>query len=187
MSINIKDYTVEVDGDELLIKGKFDNDLHQRIKRIGYWDGASQGGKNRKCWVIPANKGSSLKTIFKNHLAVKTAREEEQQKANALAYEKAQQAEIERRNARIEQERNAALAKANRVKVEDGKYKVGDELNGKKIASFGSSWEEGGDVWVQVTDDNSSAYGYQPGLDWYPQIKVSRPSVKYRYAYLEIG
>lgn len=184
LALSINGYSIEPSATEIIIRGKFDEDLHSRIKRIGYWDGATYA--NRKVWVIPASKGGSLKTIFKNHLVAKDANEKARQDAAAEAYEKAQAAEKARRDARIEQQRKDAIAKSTRVKVEEGKYKVGDKLNGKKISSFGSPWEEGGDTWVQVTDENSSAYGYQPGLDYYPKIKVSTPSAKYRYAYLEV-
>jgi hypothetical protein len=72
-----KGYNLEPEGKNLLLHGPFSEDLHARIKRMGgYWDGATY--KNRRLWVIPAEKAKSLATIFKN---------------NAEAVEKKQEAE----------------------------------------------------------------------------------------------
>jgi hypothetical protein len=58
-------YHIEVEVGTLLIFGSFDEDLHARLKRVGgYWDG--QQRQNRRCWVIDAVKGKSLKRIFAN-------------------------------------------------------------------------------------------------------------------------
>ena len=74
-----------------------------------------------------------------------------------------------------------------RVKVVVGSYQIGDEIKGKVIKSFGSSWTEVcGYEWVQVTDDTACAYGMEPGLDYYPRIKVKdgeKVEVCYAYFY----
>lgn len=46
---------------------------------------------------------------------------------------------------------------ADRVRVRSGQYKVGDTINGNKIISFGKTWSQ------FVADEDTSAYGLQPG------------------------
>lgn len=58
-------YTLTIEGDTIVIHGNFSEDLHARIKRAGgVWDG--KNGGNRRVWLIPADKASSLKRIFAN-------------------------------------------------------------------------------------------------------------------------
>ena len=58
-------YTVSTEGSSIIIRGRFDQDLHDRIKRAGgRWDGAT--GTNRKLWIVPAAKADSLSKIFSN-------------------------------------------------------------------------------------------------------------------------
>lgn len=57
-------YNLEIQGEEILIKGPYCADLGKRVNRLGYWDGLKH--KNRKCFVIPVEKGKSLKNIFSN-------------------------------------------------------------------------------------------------------------------------
>ena len=58
-------YVVTIEGETLRLKGPFDDDLHARIKRAGgTWDGITHG--NTKSWLIPVEKGSTLKRIFAN-------------------------------------------------------------------------------------------------------------------------
>jgi hypothetical protein len=45
-------------------------------------------------------------------------------------------------------------------------------VNGKTITGLGKIWSE------RVTDDTACCYGMQPGLDYYPSIKM-------QYAYFE--
>lgn len=59
-------YSLEVDGDEILVRGPYSRDLHERIKRQkGYWEGKSSG-KRRECLVVPLASAKSLKRIFGN-------------------------------------------------------------------------------------------------------------------------
>lgn len=58
-------YTLTIEGGTLVLSGPFDDDLHARIKRAGgVWDGKTGG--NRRVWLIPADKATSLKRIFSN-------------------------------------------------------------------------------------------------------------------------
>lgn len=58
-------YSLAEDGGEILLRGPFDDGLHARIKRLGgRWDGVS--GRNRKAWVIPGDKASSLARVLGN-------------------------------------------------------------------------------------------------------------------------
>lgn len=58
-------YRIETAGDMIELHGPFHEDLHARIKRAGgQWDG--QAGSNKRCWVIPPEKGASLKRILAN-------------------------------------------------------------------------------------------------------------------------
>lgn len=58
-------YVLTQEGETLVLSGQFSEDLHARIKRIGgVWDG--KNGSNRRVWLIPADKASSLKRIFSN-------------------------------------------------------------------------------------------------------------------------
>lgn len=71
-------YRITITPTEIQIFGPFDEDLHQRLKRAGgYWDGVTQS--NRKCWVLPPEKGKSLKRILENwsksHVETVSARE----------------------------------------------------------------------------------------------------------------
>ena len=58
-------YAAAMDGDTIILTGPFSEDLHARLKRAGgYWDGGAH--RNRKCWVMPADKAASIKRIFAN-------------------------------------------------------------------------------------------------------------------------
>ena len=58
-------FVFSLEGDNIVISGPFNQDLHERIKRAGgYWDGKT--GTNRRVWIVPAAKGKSLKRIFSN-------------------------------------------------------------------------------------------------------------------------
>lgn len=59
-----------------------------------------------------------------------------------------------------------------RIKIPAGSYKIGDEIGGQKITGFGKTWSE------RVNDDNACAYGMEPGLDYYPPVKM-------QYAYFD--
>jgi len=61
---------------------------------------------------------------------------------------------------------------SDRIKIRAGSKKVGDVVAGKKITGFGKVWNE------HVTDDTACCYGMEPGLDYYPPVKM-------QYAYLE--
>lgn len=60
----------------------------------------------------------------------------------------------------------------NRQKIRAGAKQVGDEIGGRIITGLGKIWNE------RVTDDTACAYGMQPGLDYYPPVKM-------QYAYFE--
>jgi hypothetical protein len=146
-------YTLEVESDEVLIKGRYDADLAERIKRqSGYWCG--QSGKNRKCLVLPLAKVNSIQRIFKNWVAKREAAEKERAERERLEAEhrarKAaeQLATAEKREA--EERQRKAQAVSTRRKVVSGRYAVGDELEGNRIVSFGKAWTEThSDAWCQ--------------------------------------
>src|SRR5574343_266626 len=78
--------------------GKYDDDLHKRIKRAGgFWDGTTGG--NTKTWLIPIEKADLLEKVFKN---TKKAKEKA-----IIAKEQEQNAAIERemQARKLEQER----------------------------------------------------------------------------------
>lgn len=62
----------------------------------------------------------------------------------------------------------------NRIKIRAGSKQIGDEIDGRKITGFGKIWSE------RVTDDTACCYGMQPGLDYYPPVKI-------QYAYFDGG
>lgn len=73
-------YSIQAFGNNIRLKGDFDQDLHDRIKRIGGgWDGAS--GSNTRSWIIPAEKAESLRRIFSTWVPVHAERMA-QRKAN---------------------------------------------------------------------------------------------------------
>lgn len=84
-------YSVTVEGDDLIVSGPFDDDLHERIKRAGgRWDG--KAGTNRRAWIVPASKGTSLKRVLSNWVKAnqgKMAAEAEARKAADEAKAKA--------------------------------------------------------------------------------------------------
>lgn len=59
-----------------------------------------------------------------------------------------------------------------RIKIRAGSKQIGDVVENLKITGFGKTWNE------RVTDDTACAYGMQPGLDYYPPVKM-------QYAYGE--
>jgi len=62
----------------------------------------------------------------------------------------------------------------NRAKICAGTKRVGDQINGQLITGLGKIWDE------RVTDDTACCYGMEPGLDYYPPVKM-------QYAYLDEG
>jgi hypothetical protein len=146
-------YTLEVEGNEVLLKGRYDADLAERIKRQGgYWCG--QSGRNRKCLVLPLTKASSIQRIFKNWVAKRDAEEQERAERERLEAERRAHEAAERRAAaekrEAEEHRRKAQAISTRRKVIAGRYAVGDELDGKRITGFGKSWTEThSDEWCQ--------------------------------------
>lgn len=84
-------YSVAQEGNSILVKGKFDDDLHSRIKRAGgRWDGVS--GTNRRLWIVPAAKATSLATVLSNWAkanAERLAKAAEEAEAAARALEEA--------------------------------------------------------------------------------------------------
>ncbi len=82
--ISIPGHSLTVEGENIIISGPFDADLHERIKRAGgVWDGTS--GNNRKVWIMPATKGKTLKRIVSNTKAAATKKVEAAQAAQAKA------------------------------------------------------------------------------------------------------
>ncbi len=59
-----------------------------------------------------------------------------------------------------------------RIKIIAGTRKLGDKIGNLTITGFGKIWNE------RVTDDTACAYGMQPGMDYYPPVKM-------QYAYGE--
>jgi len=58
-------YTTKLFGSDILIEGRYDEDLAGRIKRLGgYWDGKAR--ENRKLFVVPLDKAKSFTTVLKN-------------------------------------------------------------------------------------------------------------------------
>lgn len=55
---------------------------------------------------------------------------------------------------------------SDRTKIIASSKKIGDEINGKKITGFGKIWDE------RVTDETACCYGMEPGLDYYPKVKM---------------
>ncbi len=58
------------------------------------------------------------------------------------------------------------------ITVEAGSVKVGDTINGGVVARLGRVQT------IRVTDDNSCAYGLEPGLDRYPTIREQDVTVR---------
>ena len=107
-------YAIAQEGDNLILSGPFDNDLHARIKRAGgEWDGKT--GTNRRVWIIPAINGASLKRIFSN---IEKAKKSESDSAQA-AREKAD-ADIAAKNK--EEVEALAEARANAPTITPGRY-----------------------------------------------------------------
>jgi hypothetical protein len=55
---------------------------------------------------------------------------------------------------------------SDRIKIRAGSKKIGDEINGRKITGLGKEWSE------RVTDETACCYGMEPGLDYYPQVRM---------------
>ena len=53
-----------------------------------------------------------------------------------------------------------------RIKIRAGSKKVGDMIGDFEITGFGKIWSE------RVTDDTACVYGMQPGMDYYPPVKM---------------
>lgn len=107
-------YKLEQEGDGLIVSGKFDQDLHERIKRAGgEWSGVANG--NRRVWIVPATKGASLAKIFANYVAKKSA---EKEAADLAAAERAERERVER----AAKEKELADARASAPEVKSGKY-----------------------------------------------------------------
>lgn len=69
-------YKLTQEGSNLILSGKFDQDIHARIKRAGgIWSGVTNG--NRRVWIIPASKISSLSRIFSNSAKKKASEAED--------------------------------------------------------------------------------------------------------------
>ena len=147
-------YTFEVEGDAILIRGQFTEELHARIKRVGgHWDGKSRG--DRKLWSVPLDRAAKLARLFANAMKARAAAAEQEQRL-AAAREQRREAERQERERQSAEERRRREAEqtaedarrrravANRVKVRAGEFNVGDELNGRRITGFGSPWVEEG-------------------------------------------
>ena len=58
----------------------------------------------------------------------------------------------------------------NKIRVEAGTKKIGEEINGKKITSLGK-------IWTQfISDDDACCFGLMPGRDY---------RIKFQYAYFD--
>ena len=53
-----------------------------------------------------------------------------------------------------------------RIKIRANSKKIGDKIGSFEITGFGKIWNE------RVTDDTACAYGMQPGMDYYPPVKM---------------
>lgn len=107
-------YRVVQEGDSLILSGKFDQDLHERIKRAGgQWSGVTKG--NRRVWILPAEKGASLARIFSNHMKKKSA---DKEAADLAAAERAEK-ELAAKKAK---EKALAEARAQAPDVMPGQY-----------------------------------------------------------------
>lgn len=82
--ISIPGHSLSVEGENIIISGPFDADLHERVKRAGgVWDGTS--GNNRRVWIMPATKGKTLKRIVSNVKSAATKKAEAAQAAREKA------------------------------------------------------------------------------------------------------
>lgn len=82
--ISIPGHSLTVEGENIVISGPFDADLHERIKRAGgVWDGTS--GNNRRVWIMPATKGKTLKRIVGNVKSAATKKADAAQAAREKA------------------------------------------------------------------------------------------------------
>lgn len=57
----------------------------------------------------------------------------------------------------------------NRIRVEAGRFKVGDIIQGRKITGFGKPWTK------RIEDSDACVYGLMPGQDYL---------IEFQYAYL---
>lgn len=81
----IPGYVISVEDQRIIISGPFSEDLHVRLKRLGgYWDGAN--GTNRKAWIVPAEKGASLKRVFANARQQAAAQQKAAARAEAVRW-----------------------------------------------------------------------------------------------------
>lgn len=74
----------------------------------------------------------------------------------------------------VKENKNAGgneMENAKRFRIIEGSKKIGDKIGDHVITGLGRSWS------VQVTDEDACAYGMEPGLDYYPAIRM-------QYAYV---
>jgi hypothetical protein len=146
-------FTLEVEGDEILIQGRYNADLAERIKRQGgYWCG--QSGRNRKCLVLPLAKASSIQRILNNWVSKRETAEQEHAERERIEAERRALETTKRlaaaRAHEAEEQQRKLRAVSTRLKVIAGQYAVGDELDGKRITGFGRAWTEThSEAWCQ--------------------------------------
>lgn len=171
-------YKLEIEGASIILSGPYNQDLHDRLRRAGgEWDGAT--GTNRRVWVIPAEKGTSLGRIITNwatasakkviEVAERQAAIAKRQADEAKAREQAYQQRL-----KTEREEQAARqARTRRFKVQVGRLEIGGDYLGYTVTGLGQMWSE------VVPDEDCCAYGLMPGLDRHER------TMKFQYAYCE--
>lgn len=149
--------TVNETNDTISIQADWDGyDLGERLNRLkGKFD------RDAKAWILPVSVAGSLRRVFANWQKSQSEKataeavakaERERQKAAAQRQREVQWA-IEReatQKAYAAQKQAQAKAVAERVRIIQGNYKIGDILNGKPITGFGKSWSEkvlAGQLW----------------------------------------
>jgi phage-related protein (TIGR01555 family) len=164
-NINMPDgYSIsERNKDEIAIHGKYDEQLHKRIKRAGgYWAQISESGPE-KGWVIAKEKGKDLeKAVGNAKKASEKIKIEEQEKKKA-------EAEKRQRDEKEKKERWAKESEDNKKK-EIEKRKEFERTHELKMIPTGKT------IRRKITDDDPSIYGHEllghEGEMWdFPEMK----------------
>ena len=149
-NINMPDgYSIsERNKDEIAIHGKYDEQLHKRIKKAGgYWAQISESGPE-KGWIIAKEKGKDLeKAVGNAKKASEKIKIEEQEKKKA-------EAEKRQRDEKEKKERWAKESEDNKKK-EIEKRKEFERTHELKMIPTGKT------IRRKITDDDPSIYGHE--------------------------
>lgn len=158
-------WVATLSGGTITLSGPYDAQMPARLRRLdGHWDPVA------KSWTLPVTAAKSLSRVFGNAAKATAAKRQEriasEQRIDAerAAVRAREQAARTQRIAAEKTEQRQAVS--NRVRVPAGAYAVGDRIGDRTITGFGKIWEE------RVTDDSACAYGLEPGLDSYPNVKL---------------